>query len=383
MKRIFLMLLIGFSGFFLVAWLLSLRENDDVHQTSQKLEESWAGFKAYFIRSDGAVVRPHEQDITSEGQANAMLRAVVMGDHDTFERVFQWTQNNLSRKKTAGDNLLSWHYKDNIVQDTMPATDADIDYALALLLASEKWKNDAYKEVAQQSLKDILDRLTVVFKYRRYLLPWFVESPANQEKIPQNLSYYSPAYFKLFNTFDHDPRWLELVDTTYILLLQAQNNFEGTTGCGLVPDWCVVDRKGSLHRYEARSSDFSWEAVRVPFRIGIDAFLYNDPRAIEVLSGFANFATAELDKNKKLVSGYSYECKPLPNTEESPLIYAAFYMALELTDNRYASENINKLRQWFHRSLKGGYYKDTQEYYLNSLVWVAELLRREKIHDQK
>src|SRR5690242_4146357 len=143
MNKIFFSLLAGLCVMMLVAWLLSLRDNSDTRQSSQMLTDSWRGYKNYFIQEDGEVRRPREGDAISEGQANALLRAVVMGDRKTFDRILKWTEEHLSRK-ALGDHLLSWHYKNGSVQDKMPATDADIDYALALLLASEKWKNDVY-----------------------------------------------------------------------------------------------------------------------------------------------------------------------------------------------------------------------------------------------
>ncbi|MGE0267137.1 MAG: glycosyl hydrolase family 8 [Candidatus Omnitrophota bacterium] len=374
MKPIIYLLLVVFGVFFLVAWMLSALTKDEAFV---RLEEGWRGYKNIFVQPDGKVYRIEEEDVTSEGQANAMLRAVIMDDQETFGRILTWTQNNLSRKDREGDYLLSWYYKNGAVQDSMPAADADIEYALALLLASRKWDDGTYAETALLVLKDILDRLTVVFRGRRYLLPWIIQDPADQERIPQNLSYYSPSFFKFFYEYDRDPRWLELVDTTYDLLLQAQKEFDGMQGCGVVPDWSKVDHQGKLHAYEGKSSNFSWEAVRVPMRVGIDAFLFRDPRAIEVLSGFVKFAETQLNETGKLVSKYSYDCKPL-STPESPLMFSSIYIAMELTNSPQASSVWERLSQWFHRSRKGGYYEDPRKYYTNSLVWVADFLYMEK-----
>jgi len=384
MKRIFLLLLWGFGAFLIIAWVLSTQQEGQVHKSSRLLSETWQGYKSYFIQPDGRILRPSEQDTTSEGQANAMLRAVVMGDRQTFDNLLKWTQDNISRQEKFGDHLLSWHYIDGSVRDGMPATDADIDYAMALVLASQQWKNDSYADVARRSLKDILGKLTVVFKYHRYLLPWIIDSPSALEKIPQNLSYYSPAYFKSFYAFDQDPRWLELVNTSYILLAQAQKSFNGAVGVGLVPDWVNIDRNGKLSVYDGKSGNFAWEALRVPFRVGIDAFFNRDPRAIEILSQFSNFFEGELKNRGKLVSGYSYDGKPLKDTQESPLMYAVAYITFELTDNHdLASQAITRLRVSIHKGFRGAYYQSSREYYANSLVWITELLNQEETHDER
>lgn len=60
---------------------------------------------ALAVDPDGRVVR-HDQggDTVSEGQAYAMLVAVAVGDHDTFTRVWAWTQQHLRRPAET----LSW-----------------------------------------------------------------------------------------------------------------------------------------------------------------------------------------------------------------------------------------------------------------------------------
>jgi len=384
MKSIFLLLLWGFGGFILFAWILSTQQEGEVHQSSRILSATWHGYKSYFIQPEGRVLRFPERDTTSEGQANAMLRSVVMGDRQTFDNLLRWTEDKLSRQDKFGDHLLSWHYIDGSIHDGMPATDADIDYAMALILASQQWKNDSYADIARRSLKDILDKLTVVFKYHRYLLPWIIDSPSALDKIPQNLSYYSPAYFKSFYAFDHDPRWLELVSTTYILLAQVQKSFNGQSGVGLVPDWVSVDSNGRIFTYDGKSGNFSWEAIRVPMRIGIDAFFTRDPRAMEVLSNFSRFFESELHNRGKLMSEYSYDGKPLKDTQESPLPYAVSYITFELTNNHnLALLAINKLRASIHRGFRGAYYQNAREYYINSLVWATELLNQEETHEQR
>ncbi len=384
MRSIFLILLSGFGAFLLFAWVLSTHQDSQSRRSSHILSETWQGYKSYFIESDGRVLRFPEQDTTSEGQANAMLRAVVMGDRPAFDNLLRWTEDNLSRQEKFGDHLLSWHYIDGSVRDGMPATDADIDYAMALVLASQQWKNDSYADMAGRSLKDILNILTVVFKYHRYLLPWIIDSPSSLDKIPQNLSYYSPAYFKSFYAFDHDPRWLELVNTSYILSAQAQKSFNGVAGVGLVPDWVSVDRSGNLSSYDGKSGNFAWEAVRVPFRIGIDEFFNRDPRALDILEKFSNFFEGELKNRGKLMSEYSYDGKPLKDTQESPLMYAVAYVTFELTDNHdLAAQAITKLRASIHRGFKGAYYQNPREYYVNSIVWVTELLNQEETYDQR
>src|SRR4051812_29334355 len=63
-------------------------------------------FLAQYVEPDGRVAR-HDQgdDTVSEGQSYALLLAQVAGDHDTFDRAWQWTAAHLSRP----DGLLAAH----------------------------------------------------------------------------------------------------------------------------------------------------------------------------------------------------------------------------------------------------------------------------------
>ncbi|KAB1990373.1 glycosyl hydrolase family 8, partial [Haemophilus parainfluenzae] len=88
-----------------------------------------------------------DQDRTvSEGQAYAMLRAVVINDPDTFARTLAWADANLARQDKNGDlsdQLWAWKWGKRAdqswgIQDANFATDADIDAATALILAYQR-----------------------------------------------------------------------------------------------------------------------------------------------------------------------------------------------------------------------------------------------------
>ncbi|HPS54870.1 MAG TPA: glycosyl hydrolase family 8, partial [Sedimentisphaerales bacterium] len=150
---------------------------------SKKITESgWSGFKQFFIDSSGKVNRIEDGDVVSEGQAYAMLRAVWMDDKECFDNCYRWTEDNLSRVKTKSDNLLAWQWKQGEVYDWMPASDADIDYALSLIFADYKWskKNligvEDYGGKAKAVLSDILDKETFrTLSGKLYLGPWVMD----------------------------------------------------------------------------------------------------------------------------------------------------------------------------------------------------------------
>lgn len=77
-----------------------------------------------------------------------MLRSVLMDDRKSFDECLAWTESHLSRKTTHGDRLLAWHYENGQVTDSTAASDADIDYAFSLVLASRTWKDGSYLDLA-------------------------------------------------------------------------------------------------------------------------------------------------------------------------------------------------------------------------------------------
>ncbi len=248
------------------------------------LEVWWKSYKKNFVLSSGRVQRPDQDlDTVSEGQAYAMLFSVFMNDKKTFDRIYGWTEEHLSRNKRDGDHLLAWHWKEGNVKDWLPASDADCDYAFALLLASYKWKEKIYSEKAIWVINDIMKLETVRGNENRlFLLPgiW-----GNEKKgyLIQNPSYYSPAAFRLFFENTQDSRWLDLLETGYWILCQSANRLGNLNGCGLTPDWCVVDSKGNILMAESRSNNYGWEAIRVPMRVGFDILWYKTERGKKIL----------------------------------------------------------------------------------------------------
>jgi endo-1,4-beta-D-glucanase Y len=104
----------------------------------EKARSAARAFLDRYVAPDGRVVR-HDQggDTVSEGQAYAMLAAVVAGDRTRFRRVWRWTSTHLARP----DGLLAWRWQNGSVTGPEPAADADLDAAHALLLASRRFRD--------------------------------------------------------------------------------------------------------------------------------------------------------------------------------------------------------------------------------------------------
>jgi endoglucanase len=203
MRKIHLILLVLLSGL-----TLACQPDPTKARLERVLTTSWQSYCRHFIKSDGQVIIPEEGGGTiSEAQAYALLRAVWANDATVFNRVYSFTYEKLSRVRTHGDSLLAWRWGRLPggswgVLDANSATDGDLDYALALVLAHRRgWRAPPnlpdYREEARRVQADILAKEVVALPGGDVLL-----TPGNWHELKPpylvNPSYFSPAAYRLF-----------------------------------------------------------------------------------------------------------------------------------------------------------------------------------------
>jgi endoglucanase len=181
-----------------------------------------------YVAEDGRVRRIDQGDDTvGEGQAYGMLLAAAVGDEDRFDSIWGWTKDNIRRP----DGLLSFLWKDGKVADPEPASDADVDAARALLVASCRFKRDDLRDEALKLGAAILANETASFQGS----PVLVGGPWARNPIILNPSYFSPATFAALGTATSDGKWGSLSasgrSVTEILMPNAGS---------LPPDWASV-----------------------------------------------------------------------------------------------------------------------------------------------
>jgi len=306
------------------------------------LASTWDKYKAQFINNDGRVVDNSQGGITtSEGQSYALLRAVWTGDNAEFDKVWTFTEQNLKR---PDDNLFGWRWGKKPdgsygfigKGDQNSAADADTDIALALILASRRFHNDEYKSNAQKILTDMWRDETAVVNGKRYLIAgnW----ASNSQEIIVNPSYFAPYAWRVFAEVDSDHDWDSLVDPAYTLLNEVgQSPLDKGKGVGLPPDWVAIERiDGSLKAstISGLSTNYGFDAMRVPFRVALDWEWFHDLQAKDYLSKSYTFLVDDFKKRDKLSSTYAHDGS-IVNDNESPSMYATslgFFMLADPTD---------------------------------------------------
>jgi endoglucanase len=427
MRKIHLILFVLLSGL-----CLACQPDPSKARLERVLTASWQSYCRHFIKSDGQVIIPEEGGGTiSEAQAYALLRAVWANDARVFNQVYAWTYENLSRTRAHGDSLLAWRWgklPDGSwgVLDANSATDGDLDYALALVLAARKgWRAPpglpGYREEARRVQADILAREVVALPGGELLL-----TPGNWHELKPpylvNPSYFSPAAYRLFERVfphaaggmtakavkpgpqslpllrgegqggdDNQPfplpltpsrqgredmptgsPWSRLHQSTYSLLASLVQGLEGQPGVGLFPDWCRVDAAGRLSPAPGKDPRFGWEAVRLPFRVALDGLWFGEPRAAQLLKDkFLPFFQGQWQAHGRLRAVYHFDGSPAVDYE-SPVLYAGVLAgALAAGERDLAREMALKILSFYHEDGPHAYFETPDHYYANNWAWLG------------
>ncbi len=151
----------------------------------------WEAWKAGFLTPQGRVVDDSQSMAShSEGQGWAMLLSASFGDAESFSRIFDWTERHLAVRQ---DPLLSWrwHPADGVTNYNN-ASDGDLFYAWALLVAARRFGIDAYAQRSGEAARAIDAILVAETPGGELLLRPAAErfSEINREIV--NLSYIMP-----------------------------------------------------------------------------------------------------------------------------------------------------------------------------------------------
>lgn len=348
------------------------------------LSSSWEKYKDKYINKDGRVIDYSIGDVTtSEGQSYALLRAVWLGDKETFDKVWLWTRNTTQNRD---NNLFNWNWgkKPDKSYGTLPnggensASDADSDIALALILASHRWNTKSYLDEAKKILTGLWEYETDEVMGKRYLIAgnW----AKGQNEVVINLSYFAPYAWRIFSEIDPDHDWKSLISPAYELLNKSgKDPLNNQKAVGLPPDWLSIDRTtGKIQKPSDNklNTNYSYDAMRIPFRIALD---YQWNRSQDALAYLKSLKVLEeyYTKNNKLVASYSHSGKPISNIE-SPAMYATslgyfLIMRPELAKKIYEEKIVNLYINDTNS------FNDNLYYYEQNMLWFGSALYNNRL----
>lgn len=230
--------------------------------------KNWTS-KYYEECSDGTArvkwVDPNKGDATgtmtvSEGIGYGMLIMVYLENDSLNNRARFDKLWSYYKKNRNGNGLMNWKIV-GCSQGLGPngqngATDADLDVALALVMAYKQWGVDQYKTDAIELLGRIWSGEV---NTGNYLL-----KAGDAGSLPYNPSYFSLGALRVFKQVDPSRDWGKVADACLALAKKSQHN---TTG--LVADW-VNDQGQSQDVNGSGANKFGYDAVRTPWRILTD-----------------------------------------------------------------------------------------------------------------
>ncbi len=275
--------------------------------------------------------KPRSPRSISEGHGYGMLALVVMAGadpqaHHDFDAMVRFLRAHPAKANPA---LMAWQQteKDGVLAahsegDRETATDGDLDIALALLMADRQWGSGGavdYRREAEATIRAIravemdATRTTSTTSALPTLGSWVDAESAQRGGVrPSDLM---PAHFKAFAVATGDPFWSRAADAGY--KLETGFIAAHSPATGLMADFVVKKGDGYSpappHFLESRDDGaFSYNACRVPWRLGVDYLLTGDPRAIALLSSFnAWIERATGGDPAKLNAGYRLDGTPL------------------------------------------------------------------------
>jgi endoglucanase len=252
---------------------------------------AYTSWKASFLEScsDGSWrVKWEDPTLTvSEGIAYGMLLTVVHDDRTIFDGLWLYYQHNVDK-----NGLMHWRRSGcpGSASGDNAATDADLDAAMALVMASRRWSLTPYLAGATSLITAIKTFATTTAPDGVALLkPGDMFGGADCV----NVSYFAPGYYRVFAEVvpDQAASWKKLADDSYVVINRVAN---GATG--LVPNWC--DENGNTNAggapgcqyYSPNGNVFGSDAARAPWRIATDYVWWGTPEAqtwLRKLTGWA------------------------------------------------------------------------------------------------
>jgi len=340
---------------------------------SDTLQESWKAYVARFIQADGRVVDSRRGGIsTSEGQAYAMLRAVWMRDRAIFDKAYAWGRNHLNTG-VRNDRLWAWKWGKSAagkrqVLDSAFASDADQDVAVALILAFQTWRNDRYREDAKAIMADLWRLSTLEVHGRRFLLAG--DKLCKGPVCRLNVSYYLPYAYRVFAVYDTGRNWQDMVDSTYYVLRTSAD----LTDTHLPPDWILLDTAtGHLALSDQKDSAFSYDALRVHWRVVMDLDLFGEPRADRYLKETLPWLIRHWERFGTLPAVISSNGEDLAQYESVEML-AALLPAIGGLRPDIAQAIERKLRVAYRNGLWTDNAGKQDSYYLQNWAWFGTAL---------
>ena len=279
----------------------------------------------------------------SEGHGYGMLVAAILAGQDPdaraiFDGLYAYYAAHPS---TAHPALMAWAQDAACadVEGADSATDGDFDIAYALLLADRQWGSAGAIDYATAAHAMITAMLAAEIHPAGSILVGDWVGASDSHYTGTRPSDFMTGHFRVFAAAD--ARWTAVADHTYALTAYLQAHSAPATG--LLPDFAIgatgaapTPAPGNWLE-GADDGHYSYNACRVPWRLGLDAIVNGEPRARTAVGAIETWLRASTaGKPTAIVDGYKLDGTKLGTAAELAFVAPAMVGAmLDVTDRAW------------------------------------------------
>ena len=283
-----------------------------VNHNPADLQQAWTSWKARQITSNNAGPAPRMRVMggvnngttVSEGQAYGMLFSALFNEQALFDGLWLFAADHLN-----SNGLMHWYiggYKQ--IFGTGAATDAEVDMAMALIIACRKVAAGDWPASPQN-----LDYCQLATTMIQAIWQHEVDHPGpgpsagldnnpGYELLPgdswnsrgdypagiTNLSYFAPGYFRVFAEFTGNQGWLDVINRGYQIAALAQSK---PGNCArLISNWNTYNGDVQTVPWHGSTSAYwGWDGARFAWRIAVDRYWHDSAASRSVSNQIGGF----------------------------------------------------------------------------------------------
>ncbi len=259
-------------------------------------------------------------ETVSEGVAYGMLLSAYANDKELFDGLWLYYKDF-----SNANGVMNWKIDgcSTVIGDN-GATDAELDAAIALIVAEKRWGNTG--AINYQN-----DAKTLIAAIKNHE----VEANTNTLKpgdawggsANTNPSYFATGYFRVFGEYTNDTTfWNAVADKSYDVI--NANLSKQSAAYNLVSDWCEADGDYSAivpWAYDEGKS-YYYDAARTPWRIAIDYVWHGHSKALDYSVLCNNFVTDKGGFNQ-IYPGYNQAGVAINTSYKDPTFTGAYATA--------------------------------------------------------
>jgi hypothetical protein len=249
----------------------------------------YTAWKSAYIENCGTdkarVKFDNTSETVSEGIAYGMLLAAYAADQDLFNRLWAYYKQHRNAK-----GVMHWKISGcNSVIGQNGATDAELDAAMALIVANYQWPNTTSPHNYKT---DAVSLINAIKNYEINATDFTFENGDAWKPACRNPSYQAPGYARVFKLFmaengqANNTFWDNVIQKTENLLI---NNAHTTSG--LSTNWCTPagPPNSSCSGSGTAPDKFGYDACRAPWRQSTDYIWYGPSTILTITNRQAAF----------------------------------------------------------------------------------------------